>query len=514
MTLSSWFGGCLTLMLAAGGAPEGAITLQQALRHTLENNFDVALERLNVESAQADLEVAASEFDPSLEASLFTRANRSPAASVFSNPEINESDSITGGVGVLGKTSFGASYNLGVETGQSATNSTFQSIDPAYESTLKLEFTQPILKDAGWRVNRWRITAGVANKAIAENRLQASLIQAAETAIEFYWELVFAAENLKTQRELLEWSRQFEGMIRAKVAAGALPPIDIIQAQASTAAAEEQVVVAESQMDRRADMLLKLMNPGIESKLWTEPMTPGPMPSAPPPTPKKRDYTAAARQKRPELAMALKEVESRKAELLYHDNQRLPSLDAVATMRLNGLRGDAQPVVDVTTGETKISQLDGSAPDSFSDAASGKYYNYSLGLRLTWPLGGRGAQGRHAKSLRQMESAVIRLRELEKSVAMEARNARREVVNAAKRFQASSVTRVLAEKKLDAEMKKFEAGASTLFQVVEYRKDLATQRGRELRAVAECFITQARLDKAVGETLEANSLTLDVVPER
>jgi len=509
MPLIAWLGGCLALALAAGGAQESVITLNQALRYTLVNNFDVALERLNVESAQADLDVAASEFDPSLEASLFTRSNRSPASSVFSDPEINESDSLTGAVGIAGRTSFGSSYSLGVETGQSQTNSTFQSIDPAYESALKLELTQPILRDAGWEVNTWKLTAGAANSAIAESRLRASLIRAAGDTIEAYWELVFAMENVQTQRELLEWSRQFENMIQAKVAAGVLAPIDIIQAQASTASAEEQVVSAESELDRRADILLKLMNPGMESRLWKAQLIPVPMPAKPPPAPEMRDYTTVAGEKRPELAMARKEVESRKAELAYHDNQRLPALEAVASLRLNGLRGEAQPVVDVTTGETKISQLEGSAGDSMSDSASGKYYDYSLGLRLTWPLGGRGPEGRYAKSARQTESAVIKLRELEKSVAMEARNARREVDNAAKRFQAASVARDLAEKKLEAEMKKFAAGASTLFQAVEYRKELATQRGRELRAVADCLIAQARLDRATGETLEANSLTLE-----
>ncbi|MDH5478069.1 MAG: TolC family protein [Nitrospinota bacterium] len=508
MTFLSWLAAPLAMAMAATAQPD-VITLPEALAHTLENNFDVALERINVDSAQADIQIAFSEFDPSMEAFLGSRANRSPAASAFSDPEINEADGMTGSLGVSGKTQFGASYKLGLETGLSNTNSSFQSIDPAYETALVLELSQPLLKNAGRDTNTWRLRTGLAGKAIAEGRLRAMLLDAASRTIEAYWELVFARENLKTQNELLEWSRQFEGMVRQKVEAGALARIETIQAQASTAAAEEQAVGAKSELDRRADILLQLMNPAMDSRLWSEPILPGPMPAAPPADSSKRDYMALALANSPELEAARKEVENARVSLGYYENQKLPSLDVVATMRLNGLRGDARPVVDVQTGETRISQLDGSASDSLSDSLSGKYYDYTVGLRLTWPFGGRGDEGRHAKSMRQLQTSVIRLQELEKRVAMEARNARREVVNADERFQAASVARALAEEKLDAEMKKFVAGASTLFNTLQYRQELATQRGRELRAIADCHISRARLDRALGETLQANGLTLD-----
>ncbi|MDH4184571.1 MAG: TolC family protein, partial [Nitrospinota bacterium] len=124
----------------------------------------------------------------------------------------------------------------------------------------------------------------------------------------------------------------------------------------------------------------------------------------------------------------------------------------------------------------------------------------------------RGAMGRRAKSRFELEAAMLRLKKLERDVANEARDAAREVANGQQRIRAAAAARDLAEKKLEAEMSKFEEGASNSFNVLLYQQDLAAQRAREARAKVDYLVAKAMLARATGQTLEFNGISLGAAP--
>jgi len=500
------------LALAFFAAPAAAvgqvsITLDEAVRQTLRNNHEIAVERISAQAAEADTRIAESEFFASLGASADLSGNKSPNASALADP-VTESGRLTAGAQISGKAAWGASYRLGVDTGRAQSGSTFQSLDPVYNAALSLTVTQPILKNAGRQVNTWRVETSHAAMKMAENSVKAKVDAAVTAVVTAYWELIHAQKSLEANGQLLAWARELERKIRIQVEAGTLAPLEIVAAQASVASAEERVVAAESLVERRADNLLAIMNPPAASPLQNGHIQAEPVlgaPSAPP----EKDYAAMALENRPELAIARLEIEAKNVELVYQENQKLPSLDLSATLRANGLRGGAQPSVDIKTGQTKISPLDGDFGSALADSASGRYYDYSLGLTFTMPLDGTGMEARRAKSAFALQTAVLKLKNLERAVANEARDAHREAVNGLKRLQAATASRALAEKRLEAETSKFEAGASTLFNVLALQKDLAAEKEKEGRAMADLMIAKTALARAVGRSLEAQGLALE-----
>jgi outer membrane protein len=70
-------------------------------------------------------------------------------------------------------------------------------------------------------------------------------------------------------------------------------------------------------------------------------------------------------------------------------------------------------------------------------------------------------------------------------VTQQVRDAARQLVANSKRVNATSAARVLAERRLEAEEKKFEAGMSTSFEVFQAQRDLSQARSNELRAVLD-----------------------------
>jgi len=69
--------------------------------------------------------------------------------------------------------------------------------------------------------------------------------------------------------------------------------------------------------------------------------------------------------------------------------------------------------------------------------------------------------------------------------------------------------RQLQQETFDAEQKKYQLGASTVYLVViQTQRDLVTAQGTELRALADLVEAKANYERAVGRTLETNRVTI------
>jgi len=298
----------------------------------------------------------------------------------------------------------------------------------------------------------------VNSEEIARAQLRVKLDEILTSVHETYWELLFLVENLKARQEALDRARDHETRIRVQVDVGSMPPIEIVQAQAFVASNEENVIEAENLLAHMSDQLLKLITPHVYDKgMWNVRLNPVDSPDVDFPPVDLEEGMARALEKRPELVMLKKEIESKNIELVYRKNQKWASLDLVATVSLNGVRGRARAVTSFNTGETAKSRFDGDYGDVFSDVGSGEFYDYSVGLKFSYPLGAREGRASEAVAALEAEEILLRLKTLERDIVLEVRDAVREIENGKKRVKAARYARTLAEKKLDAEMKKFAA---------------------------------------------------------
>ena len=62
---------------------------------------------------------------------------------------------------------------------------------------------------------------------------------------------------------------------------------------------------------------------------------------------------------------------------------------------------------------------------------------------------------------------------------------------------------------LDAEQKKFQAGASTNYLVIQAQRDLATAEGGEVSALANYKRAQTQMELVTGQTLVAHNIKLE-----
>jgi outer membrane protein TolC len=83
------------------------------------------------------------------------------------------------------------------------------------------------------------------------------------------------------------------------------------------------------------------------------------------------------------------------------------------------------------------------------------------------------------------------------------------VTQARAQYMAASKARVLQAQTLDAEQKKLEAGASTVYNVIADQQSLAAAQFAEVQSSAAYAKARVELDRATGQILYRNNISLE-----
>ena len=209
---------------------------------------------------------------------------------------------------------------------------------------------------------------------------------------------------------------------------------------------------------------------------------------------------------RPDYLGKKKELENKNILVKFRENQLYPTVDLFGTMGLNGLSGDA---ITVNSGTFQgRSKYGGDYGTALSDSLTGKFYNWEVGIKLSYPLGNRSAKAQLSASRLEKAQLILSIKDLEKSIIVEVREAVRQLKTDLKRINATRIARKLAEEKLKAEEKKFEVGLSTSFSVLEFQEDLAEEQSNEIKALIDFKKSKIRLRQVMATTLKENDIKL------
>ena len=91
---------------------------------------------------------------------------------------------------------------------------------------------------------------------------------------------------------------------------------------------------------------------------------------------------------------------------------------------------------------------------------------------------------------------------------LDVNDAVREVETHIKRVEAYRLARELAERRLAAEERKMDVGLTTNYFVLTYQEELANARSIEIKSMLDYILALARLDRAMGTSLESWNVRL------
>lgn len=495
--------------LAGQEAKELPLSLEDSIVRALKANLNLAVEVFGPELAGATLDRAKEAFLPSLSLGYDNQKSQEPPYWFIQGAGILTSKYASYGATLAQKVPTGGSVSVSLQGYKSDTNQAFQLINPRYGNTLRFDVSQPLLKDFGPKVARREILVSRNDLDVSRSQLEATLMSTVFLVQEAYWNLVYAVENLNVKRQSLQLARDLLAKNKKEVEVGTLAPLEVLNAEATVAQREADILQAEALIRRSEDVLKSLVNPPAEGGPRAVRIVPTDKPAYRPASVSMDEALAQALERRPELRAGRTTIDTGRLNFSVARNQLLPQLDLKLSYWSPGISGDRvlylndDPFLGVIIGKES-----GGASKAFKDAAKFLYNNWTVGLTLTVPVANVVGRANLALARLELDRSEARLRNQEQQIALEVGDAVRSVETDAKRVDAYRIARELAERRLEAETKKLNVGLTTNYFVLQYQEELANARSMEIKALVDYNLSLARLEKVSGASLKARNITV------
>ena len=145
---------------------------------------------------------------------------------------------------------------------------------------------------------------------------------------------------------------------------------------------------------------------------------------------------------------------------------------------------------------------------SLQNLLRNEFRAWKVGVNFNLPLRNRTAEAQHGRALAEGRQLDVQRQKMEQQVEVEVRNALQSVDTSRRRVDAAKNSRVNAELQYESEVRKFDAGQSTNFLVLDRQNAMSSARGRELKALTDYTKAVAELQRSISTTLASNSIQL------
>jgi outer membrane protein len=466
--------------------PERRLSITDAVELALKQNADLEVVRIAPLIQDENIAQARSAWAPTF-TTFFQGDNRDTPINSLLAGDVDklENNSTALNFGLSSALPWrGASYRVGWDNSRATTNNIFANFTPQTGSNLTFNFTQPLLRNFGIDQTRQQLQVSRKNREISEVQVTEAVATTTRRVKNAYWDLVFALNSLEVQRLSLDLAQRSLKENRARVEIGTMAPIDIVQAEAEVAQREEAAIVAEAAIARSEDALRALIYGEHAVDEWNLRLVPTDAATFLPVAVDLQAVTTQALAARTDIMQAQKTLEANDVSIRFLRNQMLPGLTASVDYGGTGIGG-----TQFIRGEGFPGPVIGSTTRRYSDVLGdlirNNFPSWTFGLQLSYPLGTSTQDVNLARARLQNQQSVKQLDASRIRVATEVRETARMVTTNGKRVEATRASRALAEKRLEAEEKKFQAGMTTNFFVLQAQRDLNQARNNELQALID-----------------------------
>jgi outer membrane protein TolC len=136
------------------------------------------------------------------------------------------------------------------------------------------------------------------------------------------------------------------------------------------------------------------------------------------------------------------------------------------------------------------------------------YNTWQAGVSVQIPLRSRSLESQLAQLQVTKRQTLMKRKQTEQQIQVDVRNAVQALETSKKRVQQAGVARQLAQEQLTGEEKRFQAGLSENFRVLDRQNNLSSAQGQELQSLITYKKAIITLQKAVYTLLEGNDFEI------
>jgi outer membrane protein len=477
----------------------GAVTLQTVVGTALGRNFTVRVQQFTVFEAVDAVEVQKAAFEPDFNLNVnknvtFQPANEIESTSTQGNPVLPGQGSgtylttasttaietaaftvndtlVTGGTVSAGYTLLRADYDPA-----------FSLPNPSFSSTASLQVTQPLLKGAGTDYNRAALESARLGVHISNLNFKSTILTIILNVETTYYNLLYQREQYKVQEEELKQAQQLLDENTIKRQTGTLTDLDVMNARAGVASAQNQLILDMQSVHNSEDSLLQLLG----DRTFTSAVGEVAFPDVGEPEASFARSYKLARDNGPSLAVAQATI----------DQFKLAALKA---------KRDTLPLLNVNGGLSYNSYA-GSANQSLTSNWNG--YNWTGGVTLNIPWGMHANRAQYNSALAQVHSQEVAYDQADQNLVVQVRAGVRAVETSEASVRSSAENTKFAQKAYELTKAQFDAGLATSYLVLQAQNTLETARVSELQAKVSLLLAIANLRFLEGSSLQLYRINL------
>ena len=406
----------------------------------------------------------------------------------------------------------GTNAQLTYSSYHSTVNSPANVLNPYTQGYLDFYVTQNLLQGWGIGVNNRNIRVARNNMKVTDLQVKRQVITTISAVLNLYWDLVSFREDLRIKEQALATAQKLLEDNQQQVKLGTLPAVEVTRAAAEVSSAKEALLISQTNVAQQETVLKNALSRNGIANAWLDDVHVITLDKIVVPEKEEikpvGELVAQALEQRPELAQLRINLESTQINLGGTRNAIRPTLQAFAELTNNGLTGTNNALANGSAG-IPDPYLVGGYGNMLAQIFRRNYPNYSAGFSLNIPFRNRVAQADYVADQLALRQAELTYQRSQSQVRVEVKNAVINLEQARARYETAVATRVLAQQTLDAEQNRFKFGESTIARVVQTQRDLATDQGAEVQAMANYTHARIAFDQAVGQTLEVNDISME-----
>lgn len=361
-----------------------------------------------------------------------------------------------------------------------------------YQSALQFSFSQPLLRNAGSRVNEASIEIASYDYKAAQLKARLQSIRVVAMVDKAYWELYQAWGNLDVSRQQYEYANQNLAMVKRRVDEGLTAAIELNRAEIGVADRLDTLIVAETNLKLAVRQLQFLMNdidPASEVMLI-------------PTTSPDLLWFEFDKQK------LLNDAMSGRIELLEQEVKLTADL-----VKIDYLENQTLPLFTLDYQYGALSNTFNSMGDTYRGVLNGQFSDWSLGLKFEMPWTNEARKA-------QLENAVQQRMQRLTTRDLQALTVKREIFDALdkvdqnwRRILAARQQVLIAGINYQAELKQFYEGLRTMTEVLETLTRLGEAQVKEVRAITDYQISLIDTAYATGTLLGYSKIQFQPVQQ-
>jgi outer membrane protein len=369
------------------------LSLSDAVTLALENNFDIAIARINLDIADADLLRAQAgstlrgvstglvtntlggststitggggpggttgatggsgagasglvlstngggplpySFDGSLTGNLqYQQLTSQESTTVITGTNSLQNDTVTANAGYVQGFAAGSQLAVTFNNQRQTTNSTRSSFGPLLSTTFQLQYTQHLLQGFGTKINKRFIMEAKNDRRITDSAFRQQLLYTVNQVESIYWALVSAYEDEQDKERALTQSTQLASDNRKQLEIGTLAPLDVVNADSAVATDKQALITSKSNLEYQQLLMKQAIARNLnDPQMANAPVIPTDrvgLDRLPEEDMATEDLVKMAYVNNPQIEQAVLTLENNQITIMGEKNGLLPIIDAYA----------------------------------------------------------------------------------------------------------------------------------------------------------------------------------------